>query len=907
MHHIYGCRYKDSMKKFRALSLILAAALVVSSLTATPVSAGKTRNRVKLNTKKITLSVGQTKKVKVVPYKTKNLYETGHSLVTGKSSDGRYRAKVKWTSSNKKIARIVKSKVFVKKANVKVKGIAPGKATIKAKYKRRYLNVTLKFKVKVVPGGPAETAAPTTTGPVTSATPDVTAGVSTEAPTEAPTKAPTKVPTEVPTEAPTSAPTEVPTEAPPRDPVSLTFNADNIVVVNGGDGAKATVNEDGSVSFSNTEGFSGLMIPVPSDYVLNNGQSFYVNMDYTSTGSDARIYLVKDTVDSALSNIIGAAPSPLKGMMTATDDGVNYIFVKAATYDSLFTSLKINSIILSDDENATLPTQAPTSAPTDVPTEAPSAAPTNTPVPGNIIINGDFSDGKNGWTTNYVDNNLTVHEDEYGVVSGRWNNYSGVKYVVDGDFKTGDVINYSYLVKLEENYTSNGDISFATQISVAGSEGSWNVAKTEDGDTVYGTETEWTKVVGSYTVPSDTSSLTFLIAEGPGYNPDRKGTFYIDDLVAVVTSAVPDPTEAPTEVPTEAPTAVPTEVPTEAPTATPVPYEKAGEIKLDEVTFWDKLLNVITFGNYELPEPTVTITSDIPNAKISYYVVTDGETTALTEEQLDNLDASVWTAYTGTVTLTSEKNVVYAKILDPATGYVYYLCTDGITKVTETATPSPEPEPTPVTVNPVSDTYTVDGNEYDVYKYTVDTTDINMDENSVSITVFNDTRIEDFTFDLDMVNGYIEEYETIWDFADTISSKTSGSVTKYFGEGEASYTATGALTGSFHVKNGGLDKTADVQFEKTAEYITATIKFPATTYVATVTSAEKNKTIVVKNGLYNYYLDHTKKADGHTSSIITPSNYLAVFDKSGDVYSYYVSKDFVSDYNVSTEYLVEKY
>ena len=1377
------------MKRFRALSLVLAVALVVSSLTPTSVSAVQTKNKVKLNKKKITLSVGQVKKVKVVPYKSNKKYETGNdSFVTKRSADGKFRAKVKCTSSNKKVARVVKSKVFVKKANIRVKGIAPGKATIKVKYKRRYLSTTLKFKVNVVPAvGPEETVAPATTAPVVSATPDAP----TEVPTDAPTKAPTKVPTEKPTKAPTAVPTKEPTPIPPRDQVSLTFDANDIIVVNGGEGAKATVNADGSVSFNRADGFSGLMIPVPENYVINNGQSFHITMDYTSEGSTPRIYLVNNTVDSAISNIIPTGESPLKGMLTATSDGANYIFVKAAAYDALFTSLKINSIILSDDENIVTPTKKPTTTEEPATTEKPTT--TATPAPtGELVKDVELSDAD----SRTIDGNATVAY-EGDALNGTFPWGTGIIIKAPTD----DVFH-----KVEVTYTSNGPLNvYLFDSTFTDGVGQFATGQHEVSPKISAASSDNT-ITWEYTADA-VKAIKFVALDGTT-NINIKSVKFIGPEVEAPATATPAPTEAPaTEAPataTPAPTEAPaTEAPaTEAPTSTPAPYEKAGEIKLDEATVWDKLLNIITFGRYELPEPTVTITSDIPNAEISYYVVTDGETTALTEEQLDALSAESWTVYTGVVTLTSEKNVVYAKIVDPATTYVYYLCTDGITKVTATtaptekpadelvvevnlpdedasavdgnatvqyndetatldgtfpwgtgivikaptdnvftrvemtytstgplngyvfdenftdgmgqfadgqhestkvttaitentvtfeavgdcikaiklvsldgtttiniksvkfigpagqviptaaptveptavptaeptvaptavptkdpatnlvtngdfsngktgwstnfndnnltvsedgygvvtgrwndysavkyvinrrfdagdvvefefdvklaenyeengnvsfaywfassdgtegtkyrcydadgnvvygnadtwttvkgtytvpaytesltifigegpgynadrngdfyvdnlyvsteneepplatasptpeptavptvgptrapmdvafdangivvvggdegakatvnadgsvsyereagfsgfmiplpaeyalnngetiyvnidytsegcdarsyliigtiddsksnilgpsvsplngamtttadgvnyifvkasawntsftalkinsislsqapitiptATPSPEPEPTPVVVPPVSDTYEYDGDEYDVFRYSIDTTDIDMNEKMVAVTVYNDTRIEDFTFDLDMVNGYIEEYETIWDFADTLSKKTAGSITKYFGDGEASYTATGALTGTFHVKNGSLDKTASVVFERTDEYITATIKFPATTYVATVTSAEKNKSTVVKNGEYNYYLEHEKRADGYTATVLTPSKYLAVFDKTGDVYSYVASKDFVEKYNVSTEYIVEEY
>jgi len=674
-----------------------------------------------------------------------------------------------------------------------------------------------------------------------------------------------------------------------RTPISLTFDANEVVVVNGGDGARATVNSDGSISFERAEGFSGLMIPVPEEYVLDNAQSAYITMDYTAAGSTPRLYLVKDAVDTAVTNIIPTSSSPIKGMLTATDDNANYIFVKAATYDASFTSLKINSIILSDDESAVIPTNAPTlawgwneshteytlnlddcfifesgtitktknadgsytytrgangefgfsvpasiyndynftdvvvkyrdanlgtvgytvhygtdnigwmpgeeahwgganftgsgelslvpnynnedgngysnsrffggveggkitiesitlkglpsveptAAPTAKPTVAPTAEPTQAPVPAwgwnesrteytlnlddcfkfesgtitktkngdgsytytrgangefgfsvpasiynnynftdvvvkyrdanlgtvgytvhygtdnigwmpgeeahwgganftgsgelslvpnynnedgsgyansrffggveggkvtiesitlkglpsvepteaptaepmvaptakptqaptvaptqaptakptvvptiNFVTNGDFSNGNTGWGSNYGGFRPAV-TNGYGVYSGRWNNYSAATYTINRSFAAGEVINYAFDLRLAENYSSNGDISFVCWFAdAAGTESDKYRCYDSNSNIVYGNAGSWTRVQGSYTVPAYTEKLTIYIGEGPGYNGDRKGDFYLDNLYIGNKNAEPPvATVAPTEDP----------------------------------------------------------------------------------------------------------------------------------------------------------------------------------------------------------------------------------------------------------------------------------------------------------------------------------------------------------------------
>ena len=165
---------------------------------------------------------------------------------------------------------------------------------------------------------------------------------------------------------------------------------------------------------------------------------------------------------------------------------------------------------------------------------------------------------------------------------------------------------------------------------------------------------------------------------------------------AIPVTKEPDVTKAPTAAPqTEAP-ATKTPSSTAEPTKAPLAEGEAGKIILNEVTIWDRLLNIITFGLYELPEPSVEIVSNIENSTVEYIIVTNGSTEVMTEEQLAAV--TTWETYVGKIILESDKNVVYAKITDNEMGYVYYLCTDGITsKKTETPESSAEPTAEPAT------------------------------------------------------------------------------------------------------------------------------------------------------------------------------------------------------------------
>ncbi|MBE5928877.1 MAG: hypothetical protein E7267_05845 [Lachnospiraceae bacterium] len=327
------------------------------------------------------------------------------------------------------------------------------------------------------------------------------------------------------------------------------------------------------------------------------------------------------------------------------------------------------------------PTEIPTEEPTETPTEKPTDEPKPTapvatkkpyiPVEGNLIENATFDNGTTGWTTNYDNSGMSVSEEEgdsFLVLDKRWNNYSAARYDLSGlSFNAGETITISYDVKRGEDAPST-DLHFVAKISVNGMD---DVTMSQD-ERVTGSTNEWQTVTATYTFTEDSNNVVFSIMEEP-YVAVAGAIIYIDN-VSLVSDAIPA-------------------------TPAPAPYEKAGEIKLDASTIWDKLLNVITFGNYELEDPTVTITSDIADADISYYIVTDEDAGALSKEQLDSIVDPIWKDYTEPVTLTSEKSVLYAKIVDPETGYVYYLCTDGITN---SAAPTKAPTIAP-TVAPTRD------------------------------------------------------------------------------------------------------------------------------------------------------------------------------------------------------------
>lgn len=161
-------------KQMIGAMLVFALVLI---LVYTPASAAK---KVKLNKVKVTLRVGKT-----VTLKLKN-----------------NKKKVKWSSSNKKIATVTqKGKVKAKKA---------GKATITAKVGKK------KYKCKVIVQGKLKdrTSTKVTPAPISTSTPPIN---------DKPISTPTSAPTPMPTSTPTPTPVEV-------TDVLLDSNSESILV-----------------------------------------------------------------------------------------------------------------------------------------------------------------------------------------------------------------------------------------------------------------------------------------------------------------------------------------------------------------------------------------------------------------------------------------------------------------------------------------------------------------------------------------------------------------------------------------------------------------------------------------------------------------------------------------------------
>lgn len=119
---------------------------------------------------------------------------------------------------------------------------------------------------------------------------------------------------------------------------------------------------DATVTTDSDKEFSGFMIPLPEDYILNTaGESLDIEMEYECTGTSdfARIYLIEGTADNAKTNILNnggmadeTSKGTIKGTLTSTAK-CDHVFVKGKDYQSKFTSLKIKSIKLTKGDKST--------------------------------------------------------------------------------------------------------------------------------------------------------------------------------------------------------------------------------------------------------------------------------------------------------------------------------------------------------------------------------------------------------------------------------------------------------------------------------------------------------------------------------------------------------------------------
>ena len=185
------------MKNVKKLICKLLVALLILNLF--PSNSAIAASKIKLNKSKITIKVGQSKKIKIV-------------------GANKTHKKTRWKTSNKKIAKMS----AVKNDSVKITAVREGKAQITAQIgnKKYSCKITVKKaeEAKQQDGSDATMDKPTAVPAV-----EPTA-VTTSVPTVEPTAVTTSIPTVEPTAVPTSVPTVVPTVEPTVAPVTSGFD-----------------------------------------------------------------------------------------------------------------------------------------------------------------------------------------------------------------------------------------------------------------------------------------------------------------------------------------------------------------------------------------------------------------------------------------------------------------------------------------------------------------------------------------------------------------------------------------------------------------------------------------------------------------------------------------------------------
>ena len=226
------------MRKMKALSLLLAAALTVSSVAVNDTTADAAK-KPKLSKSKVSITVGQKYKIKL--------------------KNGAKKAKVTWKTSKKSTVKIVKKSTKGKAAFAQVKGVKKGKAVITASYKLGKSKAkTLKCTVTVKKAAPVNTTnAPATSAAVTTPT-SPAKNTASAAPSKAPenskspedTKAPDK--TAKPTRTPKPTATVKPSAEPNPDLNPDVIDIMELTYLDLAEGIVKTDNADGSVTLDFT-------------------------------------------------------------------------------------------------------------------------------------------------------------------------------------------------------------------------------------------------------------------------------------------------------------------------------------------------------------------------------------------------------------------------------------------------------------------------------------------------------------------------------------------------------------------------------------------------------------------------------------------------------------------------------
>lgn len=441
-------RKRNVVNSSKVLSVVLAVGLLVSSMPGTDVAAkGK---KPKIQTTKITLKVGEKKRVKVTNAK-----------------------KVKWSIS-KKAKKIVKLSSKSKKGAT-LTGVKTGTAKISVTMKngKQQVKKTLTVKVKAAgeavttqppitvtqpPATSAATQSPSATAPTSSApvqlpteqpgTEEPTKMPATESPTDTPTEAPSIAPSEVPSEVPseTSTPTPVATVAPSQGPTEMKA-LDLSKFTNGS--KTGTVSYDSANSQLSATNVNYFHIPLTE--TVENGTEVTLAIRGTYNGTKGFRVWLAGANDGNFSEQLSSTADNIQGdftwkiTLTATDS-VGYLEFKGITWEDLIDELTLTGIDVSY-KASDKPVATPIAMPTDIPSDKLLARATTAPgthaVASLPLAYTDIPD------MDYI----RVGEDYYMVSTTMFLN-PGVPIMHSKDLVHWEIISYVYDT-LEDNDTTN--------------------------------------------------------------------------------------------------------------------------------------------------------------------------------------------------------------------------------------------------------------------------------------------------------------------------------------------------------------------------------------------------------------------------------------------------------------------
>ena len=407
-------KYSTSMK---------AVASVTKNGIVTAKKAGNAKITWKKGKKKYTCNV-KVVKAPVLSKSKLEIREKQKETITVQKY-GNKKLTVKWSSSDKKIAKV---------SDGKITGLSEGETTIKAKIKGYKKTWTRELKVIVNKKSAEATKEPDVTAvPESTQIPDVTTApvmpdISASPATPAPTTKPTLIPTTTPTLVPTPAPQATETPASPTPPTiwypvikpaageNLIKNGDftrgeegwNIHSITSPGEATAEV-KDGKVVYNITNvGNEDWNIQLKQENIaLEKGCNYKMTFNAASTEArtiklamlsndgqytwygGADIILEKDLEKNVEIKFTMDYPTDLKTTLAVSMGQIK----DYETKEDIPTPA--STITLSDFKLVKI--DAPEATPTPVPDTTPTPDVPNTPADGNLIKNGNFANGTEGW------------------------------------------------------------------------------------------------------------------------------------------------------------------------------------------------------------------------------------------------------------------------------------------------------------------------------------------------------------------------------------------------------------------------------------------------------------------------------------------------------------------------------